>query len=116
MERNSAPEAFQAQGAILNAFAADEGQPHVDFAALLDEAHLRSLPPANRKDAAIPENGAAEAKHFRFHARRHMACALGWAARKPFPAEIDEALYERWPSAERVGYKPPEDETGEEEE
>ena len=115
MERNSAPEAFQAQGAILNAFAVAEGQPNCDFAKLLDEEHLRSLPAAFRGDRPIPAE-EAEAKHFRFHARRHMASALGWAARKPFPAEVDEALYERWPSADRVGYKPPEDETGEEEE
>lgn len=115
MERNSAPEAFQAQGAILNAFAVAENQPNCDFAKLLDEEHLRGLPTAFRGDRPIPAE-EAEPKHFRFHARRHMAIALGWAARKPFPAEVDEALYKRWPSAERVGYKPPEDETGEEEE
>ena len=81
MERNSAPEAVQAQGTILNAFAVAEGQSNCDFAKLLDEEVLRGLPTASRGDRSLPAEGA-EAKHFRFHARRDMAITLGWASIK----------------------------------
>jgi hypothetical protein len=101
MPGNNAPAAYQQQGDVLNAFARDQNAPNADFAALLDEEHLRSLKPI-KKDARL--SAEAEAKNFRFHARRHMAAALGWRDRQPFPNAVDDALYSRWPSATRTGY------------
>jgi hypothetical protein len=70
------------------------------------EDYLRALKPA-KKDAKLPAN--AEPKNFRYHARRHMAAALGWRDRQPFPNAVDEALYARRPSATRTGYVPPDE-------
>ena len=81
MEQNGAPEALQAQGTILNVFAVAEGHPNCDFAKLLDEEDLRGLPTASRGDRSLPAE-EAEAKHFRFHARRDVAITLGWASIK----------------------------------
>lgn len=106
MVNNNAPAAYQQQGEVLNAFARDQNAPNADFAALLDEEYLRALRPV-KKDAALPAN--AEAKNFRFHARRHMAAALGWRGRQPFPTAVDDALYARWPSAAHTGYVPPDE-------
>ena len=106
MPGNSAPAAYQQQGEVLNAFARDQNAPNADFAALLDEDYLRALKPA-KKDAKLPAN--AEPKNFRYHARRHMAAALGWRDRQPFPNAVDEALYARRPSATRTGYVPPDE-------
>jgi len=106
MPGNNAPAAYQQQGDVMNAFARDQNAPNADFAALLDEEHLRSLKPI-KKDARL--SAEAEAKNFRFHARRHMAAALGWRDRQPFPNAVDDALYSRWPSATRTGYVPPDE-------
>ena len=96
---NSTPLEWQAQGAVLNAWAAAESTDpnRLDFAKLLDERHLRGLGPAYPKDTSVPR--VAAPKHFRFHARRHMTRALGWWERRPLPDAVNNALYERWPSA-----------------
>jgi len=106
MVNNNAPAAYQQQGEVLNTFARAQNAPNADFAALLDEEYLRALKPV-KKDAKLPAN--AEPKNFRYHARRHMAAALGWRDRQPFPSEVDDALYARWPSAARTGYVPPDE-------
>ena len=95
---NNAPAAYQAQGAVLDAWAAQHGKQ--DFARVLEENILRRLGVAYEGDRPLPPDPTPG--EWRFHARRHMVRSLGWgpSARTPLPAAGNEALYARW-------YSPP---------
>ena len=102
---NFAPEPWNSQGGVLDAYAALHGVPLVELSRVLIEEYLVELGSAFPEDKDFPAKPSNGNYRFRAYCWISRMVDVGTNGRDEFPDDVTAAIRERWPSKEYTGYR-----------